>query len=752
MKRSISEAARHERLAKLRVVDASPDPGFNRIAEIARRTFDVPIAAVSFVDSDRLWFKARCGLDLAEIPREGAICDHTIRSDSVLVVEDAAEDSRFMASPLVARPPYVRFYAGAPLTIEEGLRIGALCLMSDTPRGLPQRDRRLLRLLADETCQHIHRNGLQARLAEELERGQSHSRTLLELSQELARKDRVSRQVYRMARIGGWEIDLATNTVRWSDEIYDLLDVNRDVPLALDVVAQLVLEEDREPLLDLIRAAAETGKSFETEVPVRTKSAGVRWFRLLGERDAGRRGQARLFGTLQDVTARRRTEYELKRFATTDGLTGLPNRTTFMASADATLKGHDASGPAALLLLDLDGFKEINDMLGHDAGDRLLVVIARRLQSCLRHGDIVGRLGGDEFGALLCGGRSLLDIATIARLMLEAVTAPVSYLGHSMHVGASVGISLFPQDAPSARELMKRADAALYGVKRTGGDGFKFYDKGLGDDAQRRLTLLREVRAGLAAGEIVVAYQPVVELREGALAGMEALVRWNHPTRGLLPASAFLAALEEPNLGRALSDAARDIAIEQFGAWCREGLSLGRLGLNLSAAQLRDVEFSERLFDLIAAHGLEPSRIVVEITEGILLGRGSENVARRIGALHDAGICIALDDFGTGYASLTHLRQFPVDLLKIDKSFVRSMISADDSRTIVKTVIDMAHGLGMRAVAEGVEGPEIDAILRLMGCDLGQGYYYARPMLAENVPPLLRDLDLAQAARSSRTG
>jgi diguanylate cyclase (GGDEF)-like protein len=501
--------------------------------------------------------------------------------------------------------------------------------------------------------------------------------------------------------------------------------------------------------MDLIRATAETGESFEMVVPIRTRSDEVRWFRVLGERDVGN-GNPRLFGTLQDVTARRKIESELKRVATTDGLTGLPNRNTFMTAADDALTDQAASGQAALLLLDLDGFKETNDMLGHDAGDRLLVVIARRLQSCLRDGDIVGRLGGDEFGVLLCGERSVVDVAVAARLMLEGATAPVPYLGHSMHVGASVGIALFPQDAPDARELMKRADTALYAVKRAGGDGFRFYDKALGIEAENRATLLHEVRAALHAGEITVAYQPIMELREGTIAGLEALVRWNHPTRGLLPASAFLAALEEPNLGRLLSNTVRDIAIAQHGVWCRDGLSPGRLGLNLSAGQLRDMEFSERLFDLIAAHDLDPKRLLVEITEGVLLGRGSENVARRIGTLHDAGIRIALDDFGTGYASLTHLRQFPVDLLKIDASFVRTMTSMDANRTIVKTVIDMAHGLGMRAVAEGVESPEVDAVLKLMGCDYGQGYYYGRPMLAEDVTTFLRELEPATPARSRR--
>ena len=748
MQKTGLEAERLRYLGNLQILDTAPDPRFDRIVEIARHAFDVPIAAVSLVDAERQWFKAQRGLPFDETPREIAICNYTIRSDSAFVVEDARLDPRFAENPLVVGPPHVRFYAGVPLTVGPGLRLGALCIMSDRPRRFDEHERRLLRLLAEDTCDHIQRHSLQNSLAEELERGRERNRMQLELSHELARKDKVSRQVYRMSRIGGWELDLASNALSWSDEVYALLDVDRDFPLDLHTAVGLVLEEHRQTALDAVRIAAETGKSFEIEVPIRTRSDAARWLRVLGEMDAGNGGR-RLFGTVQDVTAHREIEAELKRVATTDGLTRLSNRTSFMTAVEAALCEAAPSHPAALLLLDLDGFKEVNDMLGHDAGDQLLTVISRRLKSCLRGGDIIGRLGGDEFGVLL-RDRSVIEGTGIARLMLEAATAPVQYLGHSMHVGASVGIALFPHDASDATELMKHADIALYAVKRAGGDGFQFYSKERALETESRATLLREVQAGLSAGQFTVAYQPVFNLREGTLAGVEALVRWNHPQQGLLPASAFLAALEEPNLGRLLSDAARRIAIEQYAAWHRDGLSVKRLGLNASAGQLRDVEFADRLFESLSAHGLSPAQIVLEITEGVLLGRGSENVARRISTLHDAGVRIALDDFGTGYASLTHLRQFPVDILKIDASFVRSMVSADANRTIVKTVIDMAHGLGMRAVAEGVEGPEIDAVLKLMGCDYGQGYFYGRPVLAEDISNYLRDREPDAPARAFR--
>ncbi len=738
MQATISEAERLQRLAALAILDTVPDPRFDRIAEIARRAFDVPIAAVSLIDAERQWFKARCGLPFAETPRGGAFCDHTIRSDSILVVEDATLDARFAEIPLVICPPNVRFYAGAPLAIEPGFRLGTLCVMSDRPRRFNEEERRLLQLLAEDACDQIQRHGLPDRLAEELERGRDRNRQLLALSRELAHKDKVSRQVYRMARIGGWEVDLAENTATWSDEVYDILDVDRGRRLDLQAAARLVVYEHRGTVREAVEMAAKTGKSFEIEVPIETRSNGIRWLRVLGQKDAA---QHRVFGTVQDVTARREIEAELTRVAATDGLTSIPNRNTFMHAVEACLSETTPAHKAALLLLDLDGFKEINDMLGHDAGDRLLTVMARRLTSCLRGGDIIGRLGGDEFGMLLRGDRTLVEIASVARLMLEAATASVPYLGHSMEVGASVGIALFPNDATDAPTLMKRADAALYSVKRAGGEGFQFYKNEIGDEAESRTTLLREVRAGLSAHQFTVAYQPIVNMRDGTIAGMEALVRWNHPQRGLLPASAFLAALEEPSLGRLLSDCARDIAIQQFASWRRDGLAAGRLGLNASIGQLRDVEFADRLFDSLSTHGVSPSQIVLEITESVLLGRGSESIARRIGALHDAGVRIALDDFGTGYASLTHLRQFPVDILKIDASFVGSSASMDANRTIVKTVIDMARGLGMKAVAEGVEGPEVDAVLKLMGCDYGQGYFYGSPALASDVQISLPMLD-----------
>jgi diguanylate cyclase (GGDEF)-like protein len=398
-----------------------------------------------------------------------------------------------------------------------------------------------------------------------------------------------------------------------------------------------------------------------------------------------------------------------------------------------------SSETAALLLLDLDEFKSVNDTLGHDAGDRLLVVLARRIRSCLRPDDLLARLGGDEFGILLRGAISSKEIVTVARLLLQATTAPISYGSQSLRVGASIGIAVAGAEARDPRTLWKRADIALYGAKRTGGDEYRFFSEELGREVAHRASLLQRVHAGLEAREFTVAYQPIVHLRTRAIVGFETLVRWQDPERGLLAAGTFMEALEDPVLGRRLSDVSLEIAAAQFGRWVAEGEAVGRLGINVHVGQLRDDLFIDRLLSILAAAKLGPDALTIEVTEGVLLSRGGDAVIRRIQALHELGTRIALDDFGTGYASLTHLRQLPVDILKIDASFVHTIVNDGANRTIVRAVIDMAHGLGMRAVAEGVEGPEVDAVLALMGCDLGQGYHYGRPMPAEAVPGFILD-------------
>ena len=530
----------------------------------------------------------------------------------------------------------------------------------------------------------------------------------------------------------------------WSQEIYSILEIRRDFRPDLKSGLGLVLEEHQQKLLELITNAVRSGEAFETEIALRTRLGNVRWLRILGEPESAG-GSRRMFGTVQDVTGQRNTEAEMNRLATTDSLTGLPNRYVFGKAIETALASSRAPHGGALLLLDLDDFKDVNDTLGHDAGDHLLqsagAAPALSPQAIRQHRPArrrrVRRVPARARQGARCGRHRPADAGI--RHGAGRLSRPYSAC---RGLGGSGALS---RRCGGRRDVAQtRRHRALHRPSTAAETASASSAARLGEAVERRARLLRELRRGLDAGQFTVAYQPVLNLRERAVVGFEALLRWNHPERGLLAAGSFLEALEEPALGRMLSDASMELAIPQFAAWTKAGENVGRLGLNVSVGQLRDTGFVDRFLELVAAADLDPRLITLELTEGVLLGRGSDNVARRIGALHEMGVQIALDDFGTGYASLTHLRQFPVDILKIDASFVRSLHSANANRTIVRTVIEMAHSLGMRAVAEGVEEPEIDALLKLMGCDLGQGYYYGRPMPADAVPGFVRASDPAE--------
>jgi diguanylate cyclase (GGDEF)-like protein/PAS domain S-box-containing protein len=719
----------------LQLPEDDPEPGLDSIVGLARRLFDVAHAAVSLKGAGRSWWQTANAPSDAIASWADSFLEHAPAAGP-FVVEDALQDPSLRHNPLVAGPPYIRFFAAAPLPGKAG-RLGWLSLMGDRPRAFSEREAELLSLLAEEARDRLQLTRLSARLRASAGESRPGGEVLREESDRRARNETILRQVSRLARIGGWTIDLDEGAIAWSDEIYRILGIEPDIPLDLDVAMALVFEHHQKRLMDLLQRTAETGQPFETEFALQGGDEKVRWLRILGEKVPGVPTR-QLFGTVQDVTARHESEEELRRLATTDSLTGLPNRHVFGQTVEEAFSG-DVSDKVALLLLDLDEFKSVNDTLGHDAGDRLLVVLARRIRSCLRPSDSLARLGGDEFGVLVRGDVSTKEIVTLARLLLQATTAPISYGSQALRVGASIGIAVAGRDAGDARTLWKRADIALYGAKRTGGDDYRFFSEELGREVEHRASLLQRVHAGLEAGEFTVAYQPIVHLRTRAIIGFETLVRWQDPERGLLAAGTFMEALEDPVLGRRLSDVSLEIAVAQFGRWVAEGESVGRVGVNVHVGQLRDDLFVDRLLAMLAAAKLGPQAVTIEVTEGVLLSRGGDAVVRRIQALHELGTRIALDDFGTGYASLTHLRQLPVDILKIDSSFVRTIVTDGANRTIVRSVIEMAHGLGMRAVAEGVEGPEVDAMLALMGCDLGQGYHYGRPMPAEAVPGFILD-------------
>ena len=420
--------------------------------------------------------------------------------------------------------------------------------------------------------------------------------------------------------------------------------------------------------------------------------------------------------------------------AETDALTGLPNRTLLTRrTADSLVESGDAG--AALLLIDLDRFKEVNDTLGHHVGDRFLQVIAKRLSVAVRPSDTVVRLGGDEFAVLLPATDAVAAEET-ARRLLDSICAPVVLEGLQVDVHASIGIAVAPEHGADLDALLQHADVAMYLAKETG-TGVELYDASRDRNTTSRLVMLGELRRALAEGELEVHYQPQAELVSGRVTGVEALVRWRHPQRGLVPPDEFVPLAESSGLIEALTEHVLDVAVGQVAIWRAHGLQL-KVAVNVSVRDLSGGALVDSVRTALAQHQVPPSCLLLEVTEGSLFAE-SHRAATTLRLLDELGVALALDDFGTGWSSLGHLRRLPVQELKIDRSFVLRMCSDVRDAAIVRSVVDLGVGLGMRVVAEGVEDEPTWDLLMEMGCDEAQGWLLSRALPAGELTPWLFD-------------
>lgn len=397
-----------------------------------------------------------------------------------------------------------------------------------------------------------------------------------------------------------------------------------------------------------------------------------------------------------------------------------------------------ADGPhqrAGLFLLDLDRFKEVNDTLGHPTGDRLLQLVAHRLTHSIRPGDLVARLGGDEFAVLLPTVRDEAAAREIAARLRAALSEPVRLDGMSFDLEGSVGIALFPDHAPDFELLLQRADVAMYNAKEAR-TGVEVYSPGRDRNSPARLSMLGDLRRAVDRGELELFYQPKVSLHDGQLVGMEALLRWRHPDKGLLEPAAFLSVAEQTHLMRSITHHVVDAALSQAAAWWRDDLTV-QVAVNASGRDLLDTGLPEVIEAGLLSRGLPAAALQLEITERILMNEPAY-ASDTVGALAELGIPLSLDDFGTGYSSLVRLKRMPVEEIKIDSSFVRRLAESADDAVIIRSIVDLVRTLGLRSVAEGVEDPQTARLLREMGCDAAQGWHFGRPMDAATATDWLR--------------
>jgi diguanylate cyclase (GGDEF)-like protein len=430
-----------------------------------------------------------------------------------------------------------------------------------------------------------------------------------------------------------------------------------------------------------------------------------------------------------------------------DALTGLPNRELFRDRIDQAIRASRRSGEAAVvMIMDLDHFKEINDTLGHHHGDLLLQEVSRRLQATLRDSDTVARLGGDEFGVLLPRAAGSQDATAVAGQLLVALREPFVLEGMRLEIDASIGIALHPVHGEDVEMLNQRADIAMYSAKQ-GGRGYMIFEPELDRHSPRRLALAGGLRSAINQDQVKLYYQPKADLRTGQIVGVEALARWDHPEFGIVGPSEFVPIAEQTGLITPLTSHVLDVALRQIREWSDSGLELS-IAVNLSARSFLDTQLAVEIPRLLARWDVKAEQLELEITESMLMtdpARAEATLAR----LSQIGLTLSVDDFGTGYSSLANLKRLPVDVIKIDKSFVMEMAVDASDAAIVRSTIDLAHNLGLRVVAEGVESEDAWRHLEALGCDYAQGYFLSRPLPAEAATRLIRERGTARAASAA---
>lgn len=557
-----------------------------------------------------------------------------------------------------------------------------------------------------------------------------------------------------VARIGHWEWDLDTGLIGWSSKALEIIGSHADDDRhTLEPLLSRVYARDKTRVTAWFEALARGHDPTELSHSVIGPDGQKRYLRQFVEPHQGDLARPiRLYGAVQDITRLRETEAHVHRLAYFDSLTGLPNRAFFLQFLEHTLTlvgRQDRTG--ALLFLDLDNFKQVNDTLGHQAGDLLLRSVAERLVGSLRAMDVVSRyddiderqhlarLGGDEFALLLPEIACSQDATRVAARVLDTLARPFSLMGHDMVITPSIGITVFPQDGTCASDLLRNSDLAMYRAKRGGKNTFKFFDASFNEDALLRLRIETALRQALDKGELSLHFQPQLDVPTGEVRGLEALLRWHNPQLGEMSPEAFIPIAEETGLILPIGAWVTQTACRQLRKWQSDGYLIERVAVNVSAHQFNSKGFTQEIRQILDESGLDPECLELELTESVLMSHAEESI-RTLHALKAIGVRLAIDDFGTGFSSLSYLKRFPIDRLKIDKVFISNIETDRDNAAIAQAVIAMAESMALNVTAEGVETLDQLQFLRARCCGEVQGFLFSKAVPAQEVPALIERL------------
>jgi diguanylate cyclase (GGDEF)-like protein/PAS domain S-box-containing protein len=700
---TFQESHRLAPVSRYAFLGSSPEADFDRLTHLAADVLKMPVCILTIVGESGVVLKSCTGVDVAFLPRAASCCSAVVENGTALVVADMLIDAEFRDHPMV-RDLGMRFFAGTPLVTHDGASIGTLCVFDRMSRSdFSSQDLSRLQQVAAVAVDQIER------------RFDNRAADILVPFANVAHQALVTTDA--RGRITFWNNGAER---MFGHRQADAIGCNVDL-----IVPERLRRAHREGIARVAEGATSrmTGRVVEiialrrdgTEFPAEL-SLSV-WD---GSSGIGIGAQ------IQDISERRAREERLHHMANHDALTGLLNRHSFLTHIDERL---ERDGSAAVFVLDLDGFKVVNDSFGHAVGDTLLQALALRLSATTDSSETLARLGGDEFAILLPAENSLAEVASRANGVIEIIRRPFSVSGHELHLSASVGVAVAPLHAQDAEDLIVRADLALFSAKSEGGRRYRVFDTGLENELYAARAFQDELRIAFGEHQFELHFQPQVRLADGAITGAEALLRWRHPTRGLLQPAAFMSVLETHPLAYEIGCWVLDESCRTLADWRGDSLLPLHMSVNLFAAQLRSGTLVEVVETTLDRYGLKPGDLELEVTETIALRHDDKDLVplRTLCAL---GVGIAFDDFGTGFASLSALKDFPLTRLKIDRSFVRDVCSNYHSAAIVRGVITIGRSLGLDVIAEGIETEHQVARLREWRCGSGQGYLYGRAVPA----------------------